>query len=44
MELHSVQITVHIENVKLNVRFPGQLSFQFKNSTNSDIQVNSTMI
>jgi hypothetical protein len=31
MELHEIRTTVEIDHVKLNVRFPGQLSFQFKN-------------
>ncbi len=31
MELYSIKTVVEIEKVKLNIRFPGQLSFQFKN-------------
>ncbi len=44
MELHEVKTTVTIDTVKLNVRFPGQLSFQLKNSTPLDTQLTSTKI
>lgn len=44
MELHEVKTTVTIDTVKLNVRFPGQLSFQLKNSTSSNTQPSSTKI
>lgn len=39
MELHEVKTTVLIQQVKLNVRFPGQLSFSFKNRISFSTQL-----